>query len=149
MKRVLLILLLAGGALEAAARRLGRRPTRTRIAPGRHLLVYDDDCDFCSIAAIALQLRLGDLELIGFSELPRDGVLESLDRGETEASAHYITPDGVEYHAGEAVTRVLRLVPGAEAARYLDWPVARGLREIGYRLVVWQRGRVSRVLGTR
>lgn len=149
MRRVILSFVLVAVGLEVAARVLGRVPTRARVAPGHDLLVYDDDCGLCSLTAIGLQLRVRDLELIGFSSLPRDGLLESLDQDEVLASAHYVTADGLEYHGGEAVTRVLRLVPGGSPARYLDLPVFRGLREIGYRLVTWQRGRVSRLLSGR
>lgn len=147
MRVIVLSVVAVIAALELAAKILGRGPSRARVAPGRHLLVYDDDCGVCLLVALGIQLRAADLALVGFSELAHEGVLESLDQDALVASAHYITPAGVEYHGGEAVTRVLRLVPGGEAAAFLDWPVARGLREIGYRLVVWQRPRVSRLLG--
>lgn len=146
MRILLLSLLLVGVALEVLARVLGRRPTRARVAPGRDLLVYDDDCGLCLLAALGLQLRAEDLALVGFSELEHEGVLESLDQDALVASAHYITPEGVEYHGGEAVTRVLRLVSGGRAIAILDWPVIRGLRELGYRFVAWQRPRLSRFL---
>jgi predicted DCC family thiol-disulfide oxidoreductase YuxK len=142
----MLLLLVPLVALEVLAGVLGRRPSRSRVAPGRPLLVYDDDCGLCTAAAIWLQLRVSGLELIGFSELPREGILESLDLGGLHASAHFVSADGVEYHGGEAITRVLRLVPGTEPIRYLDWPVLRGLREGGYRLVAWQRDRISRLI---
>ena len=72
-------------------------------------------------------------------------MLEDLDVETVRASVHYVTAHGVEYHGGEAVTQVLRLVPGGAFAAYLDWPVLRGLREIGYRLVTSQRSRISRL----
>lgn len=147
MRRLLIAFLAAAALLEVAARVLGRRPTRASTPPGRHVLVYDGDCSLCSFAAIGLQLRAANLELVTFRDLPRAGVLDSLDHDALLASAHYITPDGLEYHGGEAITRVLRLVPGTEGIGCLDWPVLRGAREIGYRLIAWQRGRVSKVLG--
>ena len=147
MRMIALSLLVLAALLELAARVLGRRPSRSRIAPGRHLLVYDDHCGLCLLIALGIQLRAADLALVGFSELAHEGVLESLDQDALVASAHYVTPAGVEYHGGEAVTRVLRLVPGGRAAACLDWPVLRGLREIGYRVIIWQRPRVSRLLG--
>jgi predicted DCC family thiol-disulfide oxidoreductase YuxK len=133
-------------ALEAAARVLGRAPTRSRIPTGRHLLVYDDACDFCTAAAAYLQLRVPALEAVGFRALPIEGVLESLDDAAIHASAHLVTPEGIEYHGGEAITRACRLVPGLEPVAYLDRPVLRGLRELGYRAIAGQRARVSRVL---
>ena len=140
--------ILAAGLLEVAARRLGRGPTRSGVAPGRHLLVYDDACELCALAALGVQLLSIDLALVGFSEVDRHRVLDQLDRDELIASAHYVTPDGVEYHGGEAITRALRQVPGGRAAAFLDWPVMRGLRELGYRLVAWQRPRISRLIGS-
>jgi len=152
MKRASLLLLSLGAlaaALELAARLLGHRPTRSRLAPARHLLIYDDACGLCSFAANLVHMRLSEVDLAGFSQLPREGVLEDLDRDAVEASVHLVTPEGVEYHGGEAVTRLLRLLPGLELVRVLDWPVLRGVREIGYRVVATQRARVSRLLGVR
>jgi predicted DCC family thiol-disulfide oxidoreductase YuxK len=146
MRLILTSFIVLAVALEVTARWLGRGPSRSRVAPGRHLLVYDDDCGLCLLAALGLQLRADDLALVGFSELAREGVLESLDQDALVASAHYITPEGVEYHGGEAVTRVLRLVSGGRLLAILDWPVIRGLRELGYRFVAWQRPRLSRFL---
>lgn len=146
--RILAAAAVVGAAFEAVAMLLGRRPTRARIAPGRHLLIYDGRCAFCAAAAWLLAQRVSaELELIVFDQLPRDGLLEALDKDAVLASAHYVTPAGVEYHGGESVTRVLRLVPGLEAMRVFDRPVLRGVREIGYRVVATQRSRVSRLLG--
>ncbi|MDA0350990.1 MAG: DCC1-like thiol-disulfide oxidoreductase family protein [Chloroflexi bacterium] len=141
-----LCLAVPAAVLEAAAWILGRRATRSRIAPGRPLLVYDNDCGLCTIVALFCQARTPGLALVGFSELPREGILESLDWEAVLASAHLVTADGVEYHGGEAVTQLLRLGTVGPLVAWLDWPVLRGLREIGYRLVVWQRASISRVL---
>ena len=146
MSRVL-VGVAVGVCLEAAAWLLGLRSTHSRVAPGRALLVYDDDCGLCGWAARFVERRATEeLELVGFSELPRAGVLEDLDREELFESAHFVTAEGVEHHGGESVTRAARLLPGGQVAAQLDRPVLRGLREIGYRLVVWQRERISRWL---
>ena len=147
MRLTVLSIILVAATLEVVARILGQRPTRSRVPPGRHLLVYDDDCGLCLLVALGIQLRADDLALVGFSELGHEGVLDLLDQDQLMASAHYITPDGMEYHCGESVTRLFRLVPGGHLVAPLDWSVLRGFRELGYRLVVWQRGRVSRLLG--
>lgn len=141
--------MVVGGSacLVVAARLLGQRSTHSRVAPGRVLLVYDDHCGLCDRAARFVTRRATEeLELVRFSELPRAGVLENLDRAELFESAHFITADGVEYHRGESVTQAARLLPGGQVAAQLDRPVLRGLREIGYWLVVWQRERISRWL---
>ena len=139
---------LAGaGALELLATILGRSATRSRIAPGRALLVYDDDCGLCRRAARFVARRaVEQLELVPFSALPRAGILEQLGQRELWASAHFVSSDGVEYHGGESVTRAARLLPGGGAVAVLDRPLLRGLREIGYRLVAWQRDRIARWL---
>jgi predicted DCC family thiol-disulfide oxidoreductase YuxK len=130
--------------LEAAARVLGRASTRARVAPGRALLVYDDDCGLCSrVARFVERGATVELQLVGFSELPLDGVLEGLSERELWASAHFVSSEGMEYHGGESVTQAARLLPGGQVLAQIDRPVLRALREIGYRLVVWQRARIS------
>lgn len=144
---LLVPLLVLAAALEGSAWLLGRRSTRARTAPGRPLLIYDDGCGLCSFAAVMAQVRVGDLELLGFSQLPREGVLESLDAAAIAASAHYVTDEGVEYHGGEAITRLLRETSVGRLVAVLDLPVLRGLRELGYRLVARERSRISRAFG--
>jgi predicted DCC family thiol-disulfide oxidoreductase YuxK len=140
-------LLLLAAALEGCAWLLGRRPTRARAALGHSLLIYDDGCGLCSFTAVMAQQHLGDVELLGLSRLPREGVLESLDADAIAASAHYVTAEGVEYHGGEAITRLLRESSVGRSAAVLDLPVLRGLRELGYCLVARQRSRISRAFG--
>ncbi|MBT5775668.1 MAG: DUF393 domain-containing protein [Dehalococcoidia bacterium] len=161
VKRLLgwsVVIIASCAGLEVAARVLGRASTRSRVAPrvgdarsentpGRALLVYDDDCGLCSrVAKFVARGATEELELVGFSELPLDGVLEGLSESALWASAHFVSAEGVEYHGGESVTQAARLLPGGQVAALLDRPVLRGLREIGYRLVVWQRERISRWL---
>jgi predicted DCC family thiol-disulfide oxidoreductase YuxK len=143
-------ILVGVAALELLATILGRSATRSRIAPGRALLVYDDGCGLCSRAARFVSRRaVEQLELVPFSGLPHTGILEQLSQRELRASAHFVSFDGVEYHGGESVTRAARLLPGGGAVALLDRPLLRGLREIVYRLVAWQRDRISRWLSSR
>ena len=140
-------MLVGAAALELLATILGRSATRSRIAPGRALLVYDDDCHLCRrVARFVARRAIEQLELVPFSALPRAGILEQLGQRELWASAHFVSSDGVEYHGGESVTRAARLLPGGGAVAVLDRPLLRGLREIGYRLVAWQRDRIARWL---
>jgi len=133
-------------ALEVTAWVLGREPTRSRVAPGWAVLVYDDGCGICrSLAGFLGRHARTEVQLVGFSELPRDGILETLAREEIEASAHFVTSEGIEYHGGESVTQAARLLPGGCVAGHLDRPVLRGLREVGYRLFAWRRGWFSRL----
>ena len=81
-------------------------PTRSARPPGEHLLVFDGDCAFCLRSAVAIQKRSRTpLTLITFAELSRHDLLTSLDQDQFLLSAHYITPEGNEYHGGESITR--------------------------------------------
>jgi predicted DCC family thiol-disulfide oxidoreductase YuxK len=138
------VMLASCTGLEVVARMLGRASTRSRVAPGRALLVYDDDCGLCSrVARFIARGATEELQLVGFSELPLDGVLEELSESELWGSAHFVSAAGVEYHGGESMTQAARLLPGGQMLAQIDRPVLRALREIGYRLVVWQRARIS------
>ena len=81
---------------------------------------------------------------IDFAELPRSGLLEALTPDEIRRSAHYVTPEGVEYHGGEAITRVGRLTRWRWLARLLDVPLLWVLRELGYGFMATFRGSFDR-----
>tara|TARA_Y100000994_G_scaffold59564_1_gene48147 strand:+ start:586 stop:888 length:303 start_codon:yes stop_codon:yes gene_type:complete len=85
------------------------------------------------------------LQLIGFSHLPQKGILDDISDKEILKSAHFITPQGVEYHRGEAITKVLRLIIHPYFIFILDFPFFRGFREIGYSLFASQRSNISRI----
>ena len=123
------------------------RPTRSERPPGEHLLVYDGECGFCRWSAGFVRRRARvAVKLVPFTELAGWGVLTSLDAAQVARSAHYVTPDGVEYHGGESITRSLRLVRFGAAAGLLDlWGLAL-LRELVYALVAGNRSLASRLL---
>ena len=125
-----------------------RKPTRSERPPGEHLLVYDGECGFCSRSAEFVRRRARvPVRLVRFTELDGWGVLTSLDAAQVARSAHYVTPDGIEYHGGESITRSLRLVRSGAAAGLLDlWGLAL-LRELLYALVAGNRSAFSRLLG--
>ena len=85
------------------------------------------------------------LQLIGFSHLPQKGILDDISDKDILKSAHFITPQGVEYHRGEAITKVLRLIIHPYFIFILDFPFFRGFREIGYSLFASQRSNISRI----
>ena len=123
-------------------------PTRSAVPPGKHLLVFDGDCGFCvrSVEFIGKRSRI-TLNLIPFDEVNRHELLTSLDQAQFVMSAHYITPEGKEYHGGESITRALRLVPGGFAAGLLDLPGVELVRELGYTFVAGNRSFFSRLSG--
>lgn len=122
------------------------KPTRSTVAPGVHVLVYDGDCGFCLAAVRHIQSRSRDrVELVPFSELDRTRILTSLDEDQVFASAHYVTPDGLEYHGGESITRAMRLTRGGAIFRVVDiWGISL-LREIGYTIMAGNRPFFSRL----
>ena len=125
--------------------------TRAATPPAAHLIVYDGDCRFCLFSAefIRKHSRAG-VTLVSFSELPQHDLLGSLDQRQILASAHYITPQGIEYHGGESITRALRLLPGGWIFGLFDlWGVTL-VRELTYSLVASNRhvfSKLTRLLG--
>lgn len=89
------------------------------------------------------------LRLLTFDELDGTGLLTRLNWDEIEGAAHFVTPGGIEYHGGEAVTRSLRLVRFGRLASVLDAPGLRILRDVGYWLVATVRPLLSRFIHPR
>ena len=77
---------------------------------------------------------------IPFEELSGSGLLESLTPDEVSRSVHFITPEGVEYHAGEAIRRAARLTRLAPIAALLSLPPLWLLHELAYGVVASLRG---------
>jgi predicted DCC family thiol-disulfide oxidoreductase YuxK len=86
------------------------------------------------------------VRLVTFENVDRSELLTRLSDAEVRAMAHLVTPEGIEYHGGEAVTRSLRLVRFGGVAAVLDLPVVRHLRNAGYALVARARPLLSRWL---
>ena len=120
-------------------------PTQSLSPPGHAVLVYDGGCGFCRWAARWVEVRArAPLELVAFDEVPRDRWLTALADEELAASAHYLTPEGIEVHGGAAVTSALRLTGWARLAAVIDrWPWA---REVGYTALARTRGVWSRLV---
>jgi predicted DCC family thiol-disulfide oxidoreductase YuxK len=120
-------------------------PTNASVAPGRYVLVFDDDCSFCRFAAPCLRkFSRVSIELLPLTQIEGLGILESLSNAELRASAHLVAPDGQEFHGGESVTRALRLAPGGALIAFLDLPGVNRLRATAYRYVVAHRQMLAR-----
>ncbi len=76
---------------------------------------------------------------IPFDDLPGNGLLESLTPDDVRRSVHLVTPDGVEYHAGEAMRRAALLTRLAPIAALLGLPPLWLLHELAYGLVATLR----------
>ena len=121
------------------------RPTRAARPPGCYVFVYDGDCGFCTRTARSVAARARDeVRLISFTEVPAGEILAALSPEQLRASSHCITPDGREYHGGESVTRLLRLLPGGWLLTPLDLPGLSLLRELGYTVVARRRSLFSK-----
>lgn len=142
---ILIVVLLI--LLEIFTMLLKLSPTQSKLKFDCAILVYDDQCQICSsLAYWASERSKSHLQLIGFSDLPQNGILENISEESILKSAHFITPQGIEYHRGEAITKVLRLIGNPYFVFILDIPFFRGLREIGYSIFASQRNRISRII---
>ena len=122
------------------------RPTRAARPPGCYVFVFDGDCGFCTRTAHALAARARrEIRLIPFAEVPAGEILGALTPEQIRASSHCITPDGREYHGGESVTRLLRLLPGGRLLAPVDLPGPSLLRELAYAVVARNRSLVGKI----
>ena len=111
------------------------------------VLVYDDDCGFCTWWARFFEAR-ADVRLVGFSELDPDLRERLPDRYET--CSHLVTEDAI-YSCGASIEEALLrsdvgapLRPAVERLRGVgDY---RTLREWGYRLAAGNRSLLGRAL---
>ncbi|MFB6112579.1 MAG: thiol-disulfide oxidoreductase DCC family protein [Halodesulfurarchaeum sp.] len=109
------------------------------------VLVYDDDCSFCTRAARFVR-RHGTVRIVGFSELDSD--LEARLPETYRESAHLLS-EGSVYSGGEAVERSLAttgFVPGRAIALLKRIPGYRTARERGYDVVAENRGTIGSLL---
>ena len=133
--------------LELFAMLFKLSPTRSKHEIDNYILVYDDGCGICtSLAYWSMRRSKTYLQLIGFSDLPHYVILDDISERDILRSAHLITPQGVEYHRGEAITKVLRLIIHPCFVVILDFPFFRGFREVGYSLFASQRSNISRII---
>ena len=111
------------------------------------MLVFDDGCHLCQRSAEFIRGKARtSVKLVPLSELGGYGILTALECDEILRSAHFITPDGREYHGGESITRALRLVRFGAVACLLDvWGLAL-VRELLYSLIAGNRSLLSRLL---
>lgn len=103
------------------------------------ILVYDDDCGFCTWWAEVFAAH-SDIETVGFSDM---GELRDQLPDEYEECAHLVTEDGI-YSCGEAIEEAFvrsdlgsPARPISERLRNQEW--YGDLREWGYRFVAHNR----------
>jgi predicted DCC family thiol-disulfide oxidoreductase YuxK len=126
------------------------KPTRALQPPATHVLIYDAGCRFCTATAHWFQRHARKpVRLLAFEEIEGTDLLRRLERTEIESMVHFVTPAGIEYHGGEAMTRSLRLVRFGGLAGVLDLSGLRFLRDGGYALVTRLRPLLSRFIHPR
>jgi predicted DCC family thiol-disulfide oxidoreductase YuxK len=110
--------------------------------PAKALMIYDGDCNFCSLWVGRWQHTAGDhLDYLPFQDPGVAARFPEVPRGRFEAAVQLIETDGRVYGGAEAVFRALAYKP---RARWLfDWyqrsPVFTRVTEWGYRLAARHR----------
>ncbi len=126
------------------------RANSAPTAPRSGLLLYDADCRLCrALAAAALAAdRRGRLRALPLQSADARRALPSISDSERLASMHFVDSDGHHSATGDALTRILALLPGGRvpAAALARTP---RLAEAGYRLVAANRGRLGQLLPAR
>jgi predicted DCC family thiol-disulfide oxidoreductase YuxK len=114
--------------------------------PTRPRLIYDDDCGFCTWAAVGLAER-GEFELVGFSDLSDDD--RSRLPQDWRECAHFVTETGEVYSCGAGMMEAFARssLPGAGLERLVRRiPGYAWVRETVYGWVAGNRGAFGRLL---
>jgi lipase maturation factor 1 len=111
--------------------------------PAKALMIYDGDCNFCSLWIHRWQLTTGDrIDFLPFQDRRVAERFPEVPRGQFESAVQLIEPSGAVYGGAEAVFRALAHNP--HEVWLLDWhehsPVFAHTGEWGYRLVARHRG---------
>ncbi len=116
--------------------------------PARPLLLYDGDCQFCTLWIHRWQLATGDfVECLPFQD-PRGAVqFPEISRSQLDAAIQLIRPDGSIFSAAEAVVRSLACNPEEQWLRelYEHSPTFAEFLEAAYRFVARHRQLFSTV----
>lgn len=105
-------------------------------------MVYDGDCNFCSLWIRRWQQTTGDhLDYLPFQDPSVAARFPEVSRGQFETAVQLVEPDGCVYGGAEAVFRALAQNP--HEGWLLDWhehsPVFAHASEWGYRMVARHR----------
>jgi predicted DCC family thiol-disulfide oxidoreductase YuxK len=109
-------------------------------------MIYDGDCNFCSLWVHRWQSTTGDrLDFLPFQDPSVGARFPEVPRGQFEDAVQLIEADGRVYGGAEAVFRALAHAP--HEGWLLDWydhsTVFARVTEWGYRLVANHRGLFS------
>ena len=129
-------------AHEANYLAIEMNPAHVKAPPGRPLMVFDGDCQFCRFWIRRWQRLTGDhIEYLPFQDPRIAAQFPELPRSRFEQSVQFIEPDGTVYSGAEAVFRSLAVNP-----RWRFWlrlyekvPGFRPLTESFYRFIANHR----------
>jgi len=111
--------------------------------PAKAVIIYDGDCNFCSLWIHRWQHTIGDhLDYAPFQDPSVAARFPEVPRGQFETAVQLVETDGSVYGGAEAVFRALACNP--HEGWLLDWyehsPLFAHATEWGYRLVARNRG---------
>ena len=112
-------------------------------------MIYDGDCDFCSLWVHRWQHATGDrLDYLAFQDPRVAARFPEVPRGQLETAVQLIETNGRVYGGAEAVFRALAHNPHGDwlLNRYERSPVFARVTEWGYRLAARHRGLISALI---
>jgi predicted DCC family thiol-disulfide oxidoreductase YuxK len=116
-------------------------------ADGRHLVLWDGDCDFCRawVSWARRHDRAQRLHFLPYQEAPSPPMTAALYAACGRA-VHVITTRGTTLRAGAAIVFVLEQVGYRNAAAVLRLPPLNWCTELGYAVVARNRNFFARLL---
>lgn len=125
---------------------LGRRRPRERTAPpGRHVILYDGDCPFCSsqIRRLLALAKPGAVEALSIRDPSVPRRFPGLSADALARAMHLILPDGRVVAGFEAAVRAVATRPFPWALAYLYYiPGLRLLFDLAYAAIARNRYRL-------
>lgn len=124
----------------------GRRRPRERTAPpGRHVVLYDGDCPFCSsqIRRLLALAKRGALEALSIRDPSIPERFPGLSAEALAREMHLVLPDGRVVAGFEAAVRAVATRPFPGALAYLYYvPGLRQLFDFAYAAIARNRYRI-------
>ncbi|HXP29145.1 MAG TPA: DUF393 domain-containing protein [Solirubrobacteraceae bacterium] len=113
-------------------------------------IVYDRDCGFCrwSLRKVLAWDRRGRLTPLALQDADAERLLAAIPERERFESWHLIAEDGSVYSAGDAVTPLLRLLPGGRPLAAIAAAFPR-LTDRAYVLIARNRSTLGRLVRAR
>jgi predicted DCC family thiol-disulfide oxidoreductase YuxK len=119
-------------------------PQRT-TPPGRHVVLYDGHCKFCTAQVENLK-RLARREALDARSFQEPGALAPFPGVTHEAcmeAMHLVAPDGRVYKGVEAIVHALATRWFGKLAFLYYLPILRQLSDAGYRLIARYRYKIA------